>query len=123
MRPSFFFEQMPSPFLVLALAAVATGCGEDGPSIPHAIATESAESCKSCHDNGIDNAPARHDESSGCVDCHSPTKRVTAPQIPHAVADTAEASCLACHGAGDQGAPATPHPGWPVCVNCHTAAK
>jgi len=115
---------MASPvLLVLALAAGALGCGESGPDIPHAIATESDDSCKSCHDHGIDNAPARHDENSGCVDCHAPTTRVTAPQIPHAVADTAAESCLACHGSGEQGAPATPHPGWPACLNCHKAVN
>ena len=106
--------------LVLSLGAVTTAC-DDAPDIPHAIASESDKSCKACHDNGIDNAPARHGESGGCVDCHAPTTRVTAPDVPHAVAETTEESCLACHGSGDQGAPETKHPGWPLCLECHRA--
>jgi cytochrome c5 len=109
-----------SVLLVLGFGALVAACG-DAPDIPHAIATESDDSCKACHDNGIDNAPARHGKNGGCVDCHAPTKRVTAPDVPHAVAETTEESCLACHGSGDQGAPETKHPGWPLCLECHKA--
>lgn len=110
-------------WMSLALLGVsASACGDDAPDIPHAISTESAASCKACHGHGIDNAPARHDEDDGCVDCHAPTSRTTAPAVPHDVTDAADGSCLTCHGAGNQGAPVTDHARWPSCVACHRSA-
>jgi|GEM_PF-2693128 len=62
--------------LLLTGTVVFAGCGE-APAVPHEIASESAESCRSCHQDEKSGAPQPdHADRKNCLKCHDGKKTV-----------------------------------------------
>jgi nitrate reductase cytochrome c-type subunit len=58
--------------LLVGAVALAGGCA---PTIPHAVQSQDAASCLSCHADGTQGAKkTSHPERQNCLECHKPSQ-------------------------------------------------
>jgi hypothetical protein len=71
-------------FLIITFTGtILSSCGE-APAVPHEIASESAESCRKCHQDKNSGAPqVSHAERNNCLKCHDGKKAVAYERNSH----------------------------------------
>lgn len=64
--------------IVIISLTVSVLLGACTPSVPHEIVSDTDDSCRSCHQNGENDAPAvKHFKRDNCLSCHEGSSKAS----------------------------------------------